>query len=133
MFGDKSVHPRDYGPFDLHDGEGIGGWRRHRAVRVPAGETVVRQVDRDIRGSGWFPFWTFTLSPSEEGASTMISALTVHRQAPNLAHAPLGAVAQGTLSIVCDDHDAAKAHGQAEPSVRRGRRPAQGSDATLSR
>ncbi len=88
VFGDKSVHPRDYGPFDLRDGEGLGGQRRHRGIRLPAGKTVVRQVDRDIRGDDWFPFWAFTLSPSEEGASAMISALTVHRQAPNLAHAP---------------------------------------------
>jgi hypothetical protein len=60
-----------------------------KGIRVPAGETVIRQVDQHIRRNGWNPFWTFALAPSKEGADAMISGLTVHRQAPNLGHAPV--------------------------------------------
>ena len=73
-----------------------------RDIRVPVGETVVRQVDRHIRRIGWFPYTMFTLAPSKENAEAMLSALTIHRQAPNMAHAPCGAMSPAapcTLSV----------------------------------
>lgn len=86
VFSDRSEKPRDHGPFNLE----WAGSRRSGAIApklsVSAGETVTRQFRQDIRRS-WDPFWIFSLVPSEAGADAMISALTVHRDAPNLAHA----------------------------------------------
>ncbi|MEX0642562.1 MAG: hypothetical protein WD468_07665 [Pirellulales bacterium] len=88
-FADRSARPRDHGPFDLRGGSGPDGRPLRRGIRVPAGETVVRQVDQHFRRDDWFPYGVFTLAPTEKNATAMISALTVHRQAPKVAHAPL--------------------------------------------
>jgi hypothetical protein len=89
VFADDSATPREHGPFDMIDGDDADRRPFFKDVRVPVGETVVRQIDRHLRRGGWFPYRMFTLAPSSEGADAMISALTIHRQAPNMAHAPL--------------------------------------------
>jgi hypothetical protein len=98
---DHSANPREYGPFDLISGDELSDRALYKDIRVPAGETVVRQVDRHVRRSGWFPFWVYTLAPKKD-ATAMISALSVHRQAPNMAHAPsrrVSPAAPCTLSV----------------------------------
>src|SRR4029079_16882907 len=49
LFADESGHPQEHGPFNLKDGESIGGHTRFRDVHVTVGEPVVKQVDRNIR------------------------------------------------------------------------------------
>jgi hypothetical protein len=88
VFADRSAKPRDHGPFDLQSVGDHGPRAIEKGIRVPAGKTVIRQVDQHIRRNGWNPFWIFSLAPAGENADAMISGLTVHRQAPNLAHAP---------------------------------------------
>jgi hypothetical protein len=88
VFADHSAKPMDNGPFDLRSGAKDNGRAVHKNIRVPAGETIYRQSDQHIRRFGWDPFWIFSLVPSEKDADAMISGLTVHRQAPKLAHAP---------------------------------------------
>ena len=88
VFADDSANPREHGPFDLIDGDDADRRPFHKGIRVPVGETVIRQADRHLRRGGWFPYRAFTCA-SEDGADAMISALTIHRQAPNMAHAPL--------------------------------------------
>jgi hypothetical protein len=100
VFADDSANPREHGPFDLIGGDEVSDRALYKDIRVPAGETVVRQVDRHVRRSGWFPFWVFTLAPKKD-ATAIVSAVTIHRQAPNLAHAPSRRVspARCTLSL----------------------------------
>lgn len=88
LFADDSANPREHGPFTLIGGDESSDQPIHKDIRVPVGEPIVRQVDRHVRRAGWFPYWVFSLAP-EAGADAMLSALTIHRQAPNLAHAPL--------------------------------------------
>jgi hypothetical protein len=88
VFSDRSAEPRDHGPFNLeyggrHDYIGLA-----KNIRVPAKETVIEQTRQDIRRS-WYPFRAFSFAPAEEGADAMLSALTVHRDAPSIAHAPV--------------------------------------------
>ena len=64
VFGDRSAKPRDHGPFDLREGDDTDGRGEFRAIRVPAGETVVRQLDRHVRRSGWFPYWIYSFTPA---------------------------------------------------------------------
>lgn len=102
VFADKSAKPREHGPFNLVASDDPARRPQFSDIRVPVGETVMRQVDRHIRRIGWFPYTIFTLAPSKENADAMLSALTVHRQAPNLAHAPSGRMSPAgpcTLSV----------------------------------
>jgi hypothetical protein len=88
VFADDSAKPREHGPFTLIGGDELSDRPIYEDITVPVGQRVVKQFDRHVRQSGWFPYWVFTLAPDKEGADSLISALTVHRQAPNLAHAP---------------------------------------------
>jgi hypothetical protein len=88
VFADRSAKPTDHGPMNLNFVGRRSDGRIERNIRIPAGKTVIRQTRRDIRGS-WYPFWTLSLAPAKEGADAMISGLTVHRDAPNIAHAPV--------------------------------------------
>jgi hypothetical protein len=90
VFADRSARPTDHGPFELRDDFGEEGGVFFTNIQVPAGKTVYRQVNRHIRRHGWDPYLIFSLVPSKEveGADAMIAGLTIHKQAPKLAHAP---------------------------------------------
>lgn len=87
IFSDRSAEPKDHGPFDLQSIGDHGPRTIQKGIRVPAGESVIRQVDQHIRRNGWNPFWTFALKPATVDADAILSGLTVHRDAPNMAHA----------------------------------------------
>ena len=99
LFSDRSATPREHGPFNLE-------WESRRKnivfaenVQVPAKETVIKQHLQDVRRS-WYPYWTLSIAPAKEGADAMISALIVHRDAPNIAHAPVRKVSPGKPCVL---------------------------------
>ncbi|MBN1912460.1 MAG: hypothetical protein JW818_22250, partial [Pirellulales bacterium] len=87
VFADRSPEPRDHGPLHLRTEQRSSVTNQIKNIRVPAGKTVVRHYDRQIQQS-WYPFMIFGFQPASEGADAILSALTVHRHAPALAHAP---------------------------------------------
>ncbi|MBN1909152.1 MAG: hypothetical protein JW818_05385 [Pirellulales bacterium] len=87
LFADRSPTPRDHGPFDVRNELRGSIPTRIKNIRVPAGESVVRHFDYNML-KDWYPFVILSLKPSGKNADAMVSALTVHRNAPALAHAP---------------------------------------------
>lgn len=97
LFADRSAKPRDHGPFDLRDDFGEEGGLFHKNIRVPAGKTVYRQVNQHVRKNGWDPYFIFSLVPKNDGdqeSDAMIAALTVHKNVPKIAHAPVQRIAR---------------------------------------
>ncbi len=88
VFADRSEKPGDHGPTKLSFGRRGGSDVLEEGIRVPAGQIVHRQVERNIR-SAWYPFAEFTLEPSGESADAILSGLVVSAMKPSLGHAPL--------------------------------------------
>lgn len=87
VFSDQSSKPTDHGPFYVARSKQSGANRRG-SIRVGANKSVVYQTNRNIRGS-WYPFVEYWINPSKPGSEAILSALTVHRNAPNMGHAPV--------------------------------------------
>lgn len=85
VFADRSGKPKDRGPMELWSVGRHWNEELHDDISVPAGDITYRQSTRRIRRA-WYPFWEFEMQPGEDGEA-MLSALTVHRDAPAIAHA----------------------------------------------